>query len=296
MKRTAVLLYGVAGYLLGVAALLYLIAFLFNRWVPVTIDSGMPTSLLTAALIDLGLIALFGLQHSIMARRRFKAWLTRAVPPAAERSTFMLATALVTFTLCLVWQPLPEPLWQAELPWLRDALLAVGLAGWGLVFVASFAINHFDLFGLRQVWLYFTRRDYTTVPFQAGGLYRRLRHPIQTGALIGIWVTPSMTIGHMLFALGMSTYVLIGVYYEEQDLIREFGEKYRRYIRVTGRFLPVWKARATQVDRAAPERITNVVSAARAGSGLDLSVGELATAPQAPARRHHRPTHDSDTR
>jgi protein-S-isoprenylcysteine O-methyltransferase Ste14 len=285
MRRTAILLYGLASYLLGVAALLYLIAFLFNLVVPKTIDTGESASHVAALLTDLGLIALFGLQHSVMARGRFKAWLTRVVPPAAERSTYMLATALVTFTLCLSWQPLPEVLWPAEPPLLRQALLAVGLGGWGLVLVSSFLINHFDLFGLRQVWLHFTGRDYSPLPFKAAGLYRYLRHPIMTGVFIGIWVTPSMTTGHLIFALGMSVYILIGVYHEERDLIGEFGEKYRRYIRVTGRFLPAWNARASRADGAVPERIANVVSAARAGSGLGLSDSDLDKAARTPARR-----------
>lgn len=242
MKRTAVLLYGAVSYLLGVASLLYLIAFLFNLAVPRTVDSWSSAGGLAAGLTDLGLIVLFGLQHSLMARRGFKARLTRVVPPAAERSTFMLATAVATFTLCLAWQGLPVVVWQAEQPLLRHSLLAAGLAGWGLVLVSSFLIDHFDLFGLRQVWLHFTGRGYTPLPFKAVGLYRYLRHPIMTGALIGIWVTPSMTAGHLLFALGMSVYILIGVHHEEADLIRNFGTQYRRYMRSAGRFLPVFKA------------------------------------------------------
>lgn len=242
MKRTAVLLYGCAGYLLGVTALVYLIAFLFNLVVSKTIDAGSSGRALAATSVDVGLIALFGLQHSLMARRGFKSWLMRIVPPAAERSTYMLATALAIFTLCLCWQPLPSILWHVDMPIARVALLAVGLAGWGLVLLSSFLINHFDLFGLRQVWLYFADREYTQLPFTAAGLYRYIRHPIMTGVLIGIWVTPSMTTGHLVFALGMSVYALIGVYHEEKDLVLEFGEKYRQYIRATGRFAPTHRS------------------------------------------------------
>jgi protein-S-isoprenylcysteine O-methyltransferase Ste14 len=243
MKRTAILLYGVANYFFGVAALVYLIAFLFNLYVPKTIDSGLAGNNLAAALIDIGLIALFGVQHSIMARRNFKAWLTRFIPPAAERSTFMLGTALVVFALGLLWQPLPAVIWQTHDPIVSNVLLGVGLAGWGLVLLASFLINHFDLFGLRQVWLYFIDHEYTEVPFKDVWLYRHIRHPIMTGVLIGIWVTPSMTAGHLFFAWGMTLYILIGVYHEEKDLIREFGDKYRRYMNDTGRFMPSWKSR-----------------------------------------------------
>ena len=285
MKRTAILLYGLAGYLLGVAALVYLIAFLFNLVVPWTIDSGAPASQFTAALADLGLIALFGLQHSIMARRRFKSWLTRVVPPAAERSTYMLATALVTFALCLAWQAVPGVVWQAEHPLLRQVLLAVGLSGWGLVLVSSFLINHFDLFGLRQVWLHFTQRDYTPLPFKAVGLYRYLRHPIMTGVLIGVWVTPSMTTGHLIFALGMSAYILIGVYHEERDLIREFGAKYRQYMKLTGRFLPAWISPASRTAPKTTGDSGNAIAAAHAATELGISRDDLSLIPRSRVRR-----------
>jgi len=285
MKPTAVLLYGLASYLLGVGALVYLIAFLFNLVVPSTIDSGAPASPFTAALVDLGLMALFGLQHSIMARRSFKAWLTRRVPAAAERSTYMLATALVTFTLCLAWQAMPGVIWQIEYPPVREALLAVGLSGWGLVLVSSFLINHFDLFGLRQVWLHFSRRDYTPLPFKTAGLYRYVRHPIMTGVLIGIWVTPSMTTGHLIFALGMSLYILIGVYHEERDLIREFGATYRQYMQLTGRFLPALSA---PESRTAPERMEDgrsAISFAHAAGESDILRGDVSLSPRSRVQR-----------
>ncbi len=251
MKRTAILLYSLASYLVGVAALVYLIAFLFNLYVPKSIDSGIPGDKLPAIFIDLGLIVLFGLQHSIMARRGFKSWLTRFVEPAAERSTFLLATALVTFALCLLWRPLPLVIWQADHAVVGYSMLTIGLAGWGLVLVSTFLINHFDLFGLRQAWLYFVGRDFSPLPFKTVWLYRYIRHPIMTGAFIGIWFTPVLTVGHLLFALGMSAYISVGVYYEERDLIRAFGQKYREYMRATGRFLPTWTVRFRQSDVAA---------------------------------------------
>ena len=242
VKRIGILLYGLSSYLIGVAALVYLIAFLFNLYVPKTIDSGLGGNAIGAMLVDIGLIALFGLQHSIMARRSFKLWLTKMIPPASERSTYMLMTALVTFTLCLTWKNVQGNLWQVDDPFFSNILLGIGLAGWGLVLFSTFMINHFDLFGLRQVWLYFIKREYTDVPFKAVGLYRYIRHPIMTGVLVGTWITPSMTAGHLVFALGMSVYALIGVHHEEKDLIREFGEKYIQYTQATGRFLPTWKS------------------------------------------------------
>lgn len=239
MKKLLVLLYGITNYNLGSAALVYLIAFIFNLFVPFSIDSGDAGNAWVAATVNIGLILLFGMQHSIMARPAFKKRLTRFIPLAAERSTFMLVTALVTFALCLLWQPMPAVIWQAENTALYSTVLGIGLAGWALVFYATFLINHFDLFGLRQVWLYFVGREYIQLPFKVSSLYRYVRHPIMTGVFIGIWITPVMTVGHLLFAMGMSLYILIGVYHEEKDLIQAFGDRYLGYIRSTGKFIPL---------------------------------------------------------
>lgn len=242
MKKLFVLIYGSLGYLLGSASLVYLIAFLFNL-LPLVgpihgIDTGESGNPYLAVVINLGLIIMFGLQHSVMARPRFKRWLQKFLPQAAERASYMLATAVVVFALCLLWQPQTGVVWEAENSTFAAVLLAVGLGGWALVLYSTFLINHFDLFGLRQVWLHFRNRDYSPLPFQANALYRFIRHPIMTGAFIGIWATPVMTTGHLLFAMGMSVYILIGVYHEEKDLVRDFGERYLRYRQETGRFLP----------------------------------------------------------
>ncbi|MBE9560726.1 MAG: isoprenylcysteine carboxylmethyltransferase family protein [Proteobacteria bacterium] len=245
MKPLSIMLYSIINYALGVAALNYLIAFLFNMFVPVTIDSGSTlitsNNSATALLINLALITLFGLQHSVMARPKFKSWLTRYIPEAAERSTFMIATALVVFTLCFLWQPLPTVLWQAENEITHYILLVIGLSGWGLVLFSTFLINHFDLFGLRQAWLNLIGKKYTHLPFRTISLYRHIRHPIMTGAFVGIWFTPVMTVGHLLFATGMSIYIVIGVYHEEKDLIRAFGDRYQHYIATTAKFFPSFK-------------------------------------------------------
>ena len=240
MKKFFVLIYGVTNYALGSAALVYLIAFLFNLYAPKTIDSGEPGNILLALAVNLGLVSLFGLQHSIMARPGFKQRLIQLLPSAAERSTYMLATAIVTFALCLAWQPLPGVIWQAENPTLYNGLLVTGLFGWAIVFYATFLINHFDLFGLRQVWLYFTGKEYTHLPFKLNTLYKYVRHPIMTGVFIGIWFTPVMTVGHLLFATAMSVYILIGVYHEEKDLVTTFGDRYRNYMKTTAKFFPVF--------------------------------------------------------
>ena len=254
MKRLTIMLYSIINYTLGVAALVYLIAFLFNLFVPASIDSGAEivtsNNPALAIFINLGLITLFGLQHSVMARPKFKKWLTRFIPEAAERSTFMIATALVVFTLCFLWQPLPTVLWQAESETAYYTLLAIGLSGWGLVLFSTFLINHFDLFGLRQAWLNMIGKKYTHLPFKTISLYKHIRHPIMTGAFIGIWFTPIMTIGHLLFASGMSAYILIGVYHEEKDLIRAFGSRYQHYIASTAKFFPSFKTNLGKGQRA----------------------------------------------
>ena len=242
MKKFFVLFYGGIGYLLGSASLVYLIAFLFNllpEFGPIHgIDAGVAGDPYLAFAINAALIVLFGLQHSVMARPRFKRWLTQHLPSAAERATYLLGTALVVFALCLFWQPQTGIIWQFKDGMLHQGLLAVGLGGWLLVLYATFLINHFDLFGLRQVWLHFRGKDYIHLPFQIKALYRFIRHPIMTGVFIGVWVTPVMTVGHLVLAMGMSVYILIGVYHEEKDLIRTFGDRYMKYRLDTGRFLP----------------------------------------------------------
>ena len=242
MKKAFVLIYGIISYSLGSLALVALIAFLFDLIPAIpyinSIDTAGSSGTLLALVINVGLIALFGLQHSVMARSGFKLWIAHYLPEPAERSTFLLATAIVTFAIIAVWQPMPSIVWQADSTLTHNIMLTIGLSGWALVFYSTFQINHFDLFGLRQVWLYLNDREYTPLPFQAKGLYRYIRHPIMTGAFIGIWATPVMTVGHLVFAAGMSAYILIGVYHEEKDLIRAFGEKYRAYKHSTGKFLP----------------------------------------------------------
>jgi protein-S-isoprenylcysteine O-methyltransferase Ste14 len=250
MKKLSVLSYGLINYLLGVAALVYLIGFLFNLYVQKSIDSGESGNLLVAAIVNLSLIALFGLQHSIMARPAFKKRLALILPKAAERSTFMLATAVVTFSLCLLWQPMTGTIWQADSTTVYNSLLTIGLFGWALVLYASFLINHFDLFGLRQVWLYFVGTEYTHSSFKLTALYKYIRHPIMTGVFIGIWFTPVMTVGHLLFAIGMSSYILIGVYHEEKDLINQFGEKYLTYIKSTAKFFPQFSRKKTPGNKS----------------------------------------------
>lgn len=237
MARIAVLLYSVCAYTVFLGVFLYLIAFVANVAVPRSIDVGPAASPAAAVLGNLALIALFGLQHSVMARPGFKRWFTRFVPPAMERSTYVLLASLVLVLLFWLWRPLPATLWRAE-GTLGTMLLAASALGWGIVLLSTFLINHFDLFGLRQAWLHFVARPVTPLPFRTTLLYRLVRHPIMLGFLIAFWFTPHMTAGHLLFAAGMTAYILIGVRHEERDLVEALGEPYVAYRRETPAFIP----------------------------------------------------------
>ena len=237
MKRFAFLLYSVFAYAVFFGVFLYLIAFVANIAVPRSVDVGPAASPMVALWIDLLLIALFGLQHSVMARPAFKRWITGYVAPAIERSTFVLAASLVLVLLFWAWRPLPFTIWQAE-GTLATVLLALSALGWGTVLLSTFLINHFDLFGLRQAWLHFLQRPLTPLVFRTTLLYKLVRHPIMLGFLIAFWFTPHMTAGHLLFAAGMTVYILIGVRHEERDLVQALGEPYVQYRRETPAFIP----------------------------------------------------------
>lgn len=238
MSRYLSFVYGVVCYGLFLAVFLYLIGFLNDVVVPKSVSSGEPGSIGVALLVDLGLIALFGVQHSVMARPGFKNWLRHWLPQAVERSSYVLATNLVLILIYLYWQPLPGVVWQVNsAPW---ATMLLGLAGlgWLIVLLSTFLTNHFDLFGLRQVWLNLVRRSYTPVAFKEQFFYRWIRHPMMSGIFIAFWATPAMTSSHLLFSLGMSIYIFIGVHFEEVGLRKELGRPYEAYTERTGRFLP----------------------------------------------------------
>ena len=247
MKTLLSWIYGLGAYLAGFVALLFFIGFCVGVLAPVNVDSGGAVSPGWALLVDSGLIALFGVQHSVMARRGFKAWITRHVPRHLERSTYLVATTLVLGALIAFWQPLPGRLWKVEEGWLAGTLTGIALGGWGLVLLTTFLINHADLFGLRQVWLNARGLSYTPVEFKAPWLYRWVRHPMQLGVLIGLWFTSSMTFSHLLLAGGMTAYVLIGLLYEERDLVRQFGERYRAYQHSTPRLMPIGRSAARRI-------------------------------------------------
>jgi protein-S-isoprenylcysteine O-methyltransferase Ste14 len=233
-----VLAYGVAAYGLFFAVFLYLIGFSGGFLVPKHVDSGVPGSVGAALAINLALILAFGVQHSVMARPKFKRWITRYIPEAAERSTFVMATNAVLIALFVYWRPLPGALWAVEHPMVRGMIYGFFGLGWCVVLYSTFLINHFDLFGLRQVVLFARRKAYTHVPMKVVSLYRWVRNPLMLGFLITMWAVPTMTWGRLIFATGMSVYILIGIYFEERTLSRELGPVYQAYRKRTPMLLP----------------------------------------------------------
>jgi protein-S-isoprenylcysteine O-methyltransferase Ste14 len=232
-------LYGVAAYLACLAAQLYLIGFSGNLLVPRSVDVGAGAPWGQALGIDLLLLALFGVQHSVMARRGFKRWWTRIVPPVVERSTYVVATCAVLALMFWFWVPITAPVvWQVKDS--AGVALLWGLfgVGWLLALVSTFLINHFELFGLQQVFARLTQRALPEAQFRTPLLYRYVRHPLYLGLLLSFWAVPVMTAGRLLFALGFSAYIVIGIAFEERDLLRQFGERYRTYREQVGMLIP----------------------------------------------------------
>jgi protein-S-isoprenylcysteine O-methyltransferase Ste14 len=237
-----VLLYGVVSYAVGVAALLGLILVSLGLLDP----GGGPLRIAhpaLAAAFDLGLLVAFALQHSLMAREAFKARWIRLIHPAAERSTYVLATGVVLLPALLLWQPLPAVAWSLEAPLARGAVTGLGLLGWAYLFAASFAIDHFELFGLQQAWRGARGLAPAEVPFRERWMYRFDRHPIMTGLLVGIWAVPTMTLGHLLLSAGLTAYVMVGVHFEERALRRRWGPVYEAYRRRVPSIVPLPWAR-----------------------------------------------------
>lgn len=232
MKRFLILLYGVACYAVFFATFLYAIGFVGNLWVPKAMDSPGDGHPGRALLINLGLLALFALQHSGMARPGFKRVWTRVIPESAERSTYTLLSSLALILLFWLWQPIGGVVWDVRNALGRALLYAAFAFGWGLVLVATFLINHFDLFGLRQVWLQFRGRPYHPLPFRSPGPYRLVRHPLYVGWFFAFWATPTMTVTHLVFALMTTAYILVAIRLEERDLVAALPgyAQYRREV------------------------------------------------------------------
>lgn len=231
--------YGWAAYFLFVRTMLYLVGFLVDFGVPKSIDAGEQLPVWQAVTIDVCLIAAFAIPHSAMARPAFKRWLSRHVPQAVERSSYVLVASLLLLLLFWQWKPLPFVLWKIEQSPLRDTVLVVFAAGWLLGLASSFLLGHLHLFGLRPALAYARNRNYEPPGLQTNGLYGVVRHPMYLGFLIGIWSTPTMTLGHLLFSSGMTLYLVVGMVFEEQKLLRRFGAAYVEYRSGVPAILPI---------------------------------------------------------
>lgn len=239
MKRYLMVGYGAAAYLLFLAVFLYLVAFVGNFLVPRTVDHGVSAPIGEAVLVNMALLGLFGLQHSVMARPGFKARWTRLVPPSIERSTYVMLSNLVLVLLYWQWRTMPAVIWEVELPLGRLALWTLFGLGWVIALASTFMINHFDLFGLRQVYLAWRAKPYTDLDFHVRFFYRLVRHPLMLGFLIAFWAAPTMTAGHLLFSITMTGYILIATQFEERDLVAALGDDYRNYRREVPALLPL---------------------------------------------------------
>lgn len=241
LSRWLIFGYGVFTYVVFFGVFLYAIAFIGNFYIPRSIDADPVGPVWRAAAINLGLLGLFAVQHSVMARPAFKRWWTRIIPPAAERSTYVMFSNLAMIALFAFWQPIGGVIWDVGAQPARSIIMAFYFIGWAVLFYATCLIDHFDLFGLRQVWMNLRGTPYTRPAFATRGLYKLVRHPIYLGWLMIFWFTPTMTIAHLLFAVATTAYILIAIRFEERDLINEIGPEYDAYRRRVRMITPLPK-------------------------------------------------------
>jgi methanethiol S-methyltransferase len=246
MRKLLAALYSALVYLLFLGVFLYAIGFVENLLVPKSIDSGTSGSIAGALLIDAGLLLLFAVQHSVMARPGFKRLWTRIVPSEIERSTFVLFATAALALLCWQWRPLLQPVWSVEDPSAAAVLRVVSWSGWGLVLLSTFLISHFHLFGLSQGFARLRGRQLPDAQFVTPFLYRWLRHPIYAGFIIAFWAAPHMSLGHLLFAVATTGYIFVGIWLEERDLTAYFGDRYRQYRATVGMLVPRLRLAATR--------------------------------------------------
>lgn len=249
VAKAMITLYGIVCYLLFFPTFCYFIAFTGGILVPKTVDTGVSTPVLEAIIINIGLIALFGIQHSIMARQSFKRRITKVIPESMERSTFVLVSALLLALILWQWRPIHITIWEAKTQAGQIAMYTLYGLGWTIMLLSTFLIDHFELFGLKQVFKQFRARTIANPKFQTPWFYKLARHPMMSGFFIGFWATPHMTLGHLILALGFTTYILIGVHYEEKDLIKTFGQQYINYKKEMPKFIPGLKSRSKVVQK-----------------------------------------------
>jgi protein-S-isoprenylcysteine O-methyltransferase Ste14 len=242
MGRIIAFFYGLIAYAIFLVTFLYAAGFVTGLVVPKTIDSEPDVSMAEALVVNLLLLSLFAVQRSVMARHGFKRWWTRIVPATVERSTYVLLASLALALLLWQWRPLPLVLWHVADPQIAMGLIGLSLAGWLIVLLSTFLINHFELFGLAQVVMPLTGKRPAKAGFKTPGLYKIMRHPIYFGFIVAFWVTPVMTMGHLLFATVTTTYILVGIAFEERDLLALFGDDYRRYRERAAMLIPFWRS------------------------------------------------------
>lgn len=248
MRRIIVFAYGVIAYAVFFGTFVYAAGFVGDILVPKSIDSIPQVPFGEALLTNIVLLGIFAVQHTVMARPEFKRWLTRFVPKPAERSTYVLLASLALIALFAFWQPMGGVIWDVENPTARAALYGLFACGWGTVLVTTWLINHFDLFGLRQVWLYLRRKEYTPLRFVTPGPYKLVRHPMYIGWFLAFWATPTMTAAHLVFAIATTVYILIAIWFEERDLVKEHGRNYVDYRRRVPMLIPRLSKRRTVVE------------------------------------------------
>lgn len=239
MRKSIIFIYGIISYLVALVAQIWFILYI-GEWefMPTTINTQYPMPLSTALIINFALVTLFGLQHSVMARLSFKKYLTKIIPQASERSTYVLFSGLALGLICLYWQPLEGYLWQVENETGKALLTAGYLFGWLFSLFSTFIINHFELFGLQQIYFNLINKPDPPVYFKERLFYKCVRHPIQLGVLIGIWLTPSMSYSHLMLSVTLSMYIFIGLWYEERDLVATLGNTYKEYQQRVRMMLP----------------------------------------------------------
>jgi protein-S-isoprenylcysteine O-methyltransferase Ste14 len=255
LKRLTFFVYGLCAYVVFLGTFLYAIAFVGGFGVPARLDGEARGPLGLALAADAALLTIFAVQHSVMARRWFKEWWTQVVPWAIERSTYVLCASLALLLLFWQWRPIGIQIWSVDNPAIRAVLWALFAAGWGTVLVVTFLINHFDLFGLRQVWLPLIGKPYSRIEFRTPMPYRYVRHPLYFGFLLAFWMTPAMTLAHLVFAIATTAYILLAIQFEERDLVTEYGSEYEDYRKRVPMLLPVRGGTRSRAPQSEPSPI-----------------------------------------